>query len=49
MFHHKYSLTEVENMLPWERDSYLKLITDYIQAENDKISEEQLKAVKGMG
>lgn len=36
-------------MLPWERDSYLKLITDYIQAENDKISEEQLKTAKSGG
>ena len=24
MHHHKYSLSEIENMLPWERDVYIK-------------------------
>lgn len=43
MFHHKYSLTEVEGMIPWERDSYLVLIKDYIQAENDRINAENNK------
>jgi hypothetical protein len=41
-FHHKYSLTEIEGMIPWERDAYLRLITDYIKQENDKIQEENL-------
>ena len=34
--HHKYSLTELENMLPWERDIYLALLRDYIENENLK-------------
>jgi len=36
MQHHKYSLTEVENMIPWERDIYLALLNQYIEEENLK-------------
>jgi len=36
MQHHKYSLTEVENMMPWERDIYLALLNQYIEEENLK-------------
>jgi hypothetical protein len=34
--HHKYSLTELENMLPWERDIYVGLLQQYIEEENLK-------------
>ena len=34
MQHHKYSLTEIENMIPWERDIYLGLLNQYIEDEN---------------
>ena len=36
MKHHKYSLTEIENMIPWERDIYLGLLNQYIEDENLK-------------
>jgi len=36
MQHHKYSLTEIENMLPWEREIYVSLLTQYIENENMK-------------
>ena len=36
MHHHKYSLTELENMIPWEREIYLTLLIDYINEENAK-------------
>ena len=36
MQHHKYSLTEIENMIPWERDIYLGLFNQYIEEENLK-------------
>ena len=39
MQHHKYSLTEIENMMPWERDIYLALLNQYIEEENAKIQE----------
>ena len=41
MQHHKYSLTELENMLPWERDIYISLLIQYIEQENQKIKERQ--------
>jgi len=37
MHHHKYSLTEIENMLPWERETYIALLLQYINEENEKI------------
>jgi len=37
MQHHKYSLTEIENMLPWEREIYVALLVNYINEENEKI------------
>jgi hypothetical protein len=33
---HKYSLTEIENMMPWERDIYLTLLKIHIEEENLK-------------
>ena len=36
MQHHKYSLTEIENMIPWEGDIYLGLLNQYIEEENLK-------------
>jgi len=43
MQHHKYSLTELENMMPWERDIYVSLLIQYIEEENQKIKERQKK------
>lgn len=34
--HHKYSLTELENMMPWEREIYITLLTQFIEEENEK-------------
>jgi len=46
MHHHKYSLTEIENMIPWERQIYLSLLKNYIQEENKNI---ESKMNKGLG
>ena len=40
MQHHKYSLTEIENMMPWERDVYLALLNQYIEEENLKAQQQ---------
>ena len=34
--HHKYSLTEIENMMPWERDIYVGMLNQHIEEENLK-------------
>ena len=36
MQHHKYSLTEIENMMPWEREIYTGLLSQYVEEENLK-------------
>lgn len=41
MQHHKYSLTELENMIPWERDVYVAMLIQYIEEENLKIKQKQ--------
>jgi len=33
---HKYSLTEIENMIPWEREIYLELLRQHIQDKEEK-------------
>jgi hypothetical protein len=37
---HKYSLTEIENLLPWERDIYLALLQQHIEEENLKAQQQ---------
>lgn len=39
MQHHKYSLTELENMMPWERDIYIGMLIQYIEEENLKLKQ----------
>jgi len=42
MQHHKYSLTELENMIPWEREVYLTFLKQYIEEENLKQQQAEL-------
>ena len=43
--HHKYSLTELENMIPWERDIYITLLQQYI--EEEKLKQQQENGING--
>ena len=43
MQHHKYSLTELEYMMPWEREIYIGLLTEYVKEENERIERENAK------
>jgi len=36
MYIHKFSLTELENMLPWERIVYISLLNRYVEEQNQK-------------
>ena len=40
MQHHKYSLTELDDMIPFEREIYVSLLMEYIKEENDRIKEQ---------
>ena len=44
MQHHKYSLTELDNMLPWEKSIYVNMLIRYIEEESEKLK--QLNASK---
>lgn len=46
MQHHHYSLTELEDMLPWERDIYVSMLIQYIEAENEKIKQKNAERRK---
>ena len=41
--HHKWSLTELDNMLPFERQVYVVLLQKWIKEENDRIRSENQK------
>ena len=43
MQHHKYSLTELENMMPWEREIYMGLLAQWIKEENERLEKERSK------
>jgi hypothetical protein len=43
MQHHKYSLTELENMIPYEREIYIGLLIKHIKEENERIEKENAK------
>ena len=43
MQHHDYSLAELENMMPWEREIYIGLLMEYIKEENERIEKEQAR------
>jgi len=36
MQHYKYSLTELDDMIPWEREIYLGLLKQYIEEEVER-------------
>jgi len=39
MQYHKYSLSELEDMIPWEREIYVEMLMQHIKEENEKIRE----------
>ena len=41
--HHNWSLTELDNMLPYERQIYVTLLVQWIKEENERQKEQQRK------
>jgi len=41
--HHKWSLSDLESLMPWEREAYLGQLQTYIQQENDRMQSQMLK------
>lgn len=43
MHHYRYSLTELENMMPWEREIYTSLLINFIKEENERLKQQRIK------
>ncbi len=43
MQHHKYSLTELDNMIPWERDIYINLLIAHLKEEEERMERQKNK------
>lgn len=35
--HHKYSITEIENLIPYERDLYVDMLMEYLEEQKAQI------------
>ena len=44
MQHHNYSLTELENMMPWEREVYLGLLMNFLKEEEERMEREKRRS-----
>jgi len=38
--HHNWSIQEIENMIPWEREVYVSLLKHHIEEENEKMKKQ---------
>ena len=43
MYYHKFSLTELENMLPWEYEVYVGMLAEEVRQENERIEQRNKK------
>ena len=41
MQHHKYSLTELDNMIPWERQVYIDMLVKFLEEEKERLKAQQ--------
>lgn len=35
--HHKYSITEIENLIPYERDLYIDMLLEFLEQQKQDI------------
>jgi hypothetical protein len=35
--HHKYSITEIENLIPYERDLYVDMLMAYLEEQKQEL------------
>ena len=43
MQHHKWSISEIEEMMPWERQVYIDLLKDWIKQKEQEIKEQEME------
>lgn len=37
MHHHKYSLNELDNLIPWEKRIYVSMLVSFIKEQNEQM------------
>lgn len=42
MQHHKYNLSELESMIPWERNIYVSLLIKYLKEEKERLEMQRM-------
>lgn len=45
--HHKYSITEIESLMPWERDIYVTMLNNWVKEEQERMRSEQARQKTG--
>jgi hypothetical protein len=45
--HHKWSLSDIENMIPFERQVYVLLLQQWLREENKRIADQNQKMKQG--
>ena len=45
MQHHNYSLSDLENMIPWEREIYVDMLGTFIKEENEKQRQREAEGI----
>jgi len=40
---YKYTLTELENMIPWERDLYVGMVNNWVKEETEKVKQAKME------
>lgn len=43
MQHHSYSLSDIESMIPWEREIYVTMLINHLKEEKDKLAQKKLR------
>ena len=41
MQHHNYSLSDIENMMPWEREIYVQMLIEHLKEEKERRERER--------
>ena len=41
MQHHNYSLSDLDNMMPWEREIYVDMLVEHLKEEKKRQEEER--------
>lgn len=45
---YKYTLTELENMIPWERDMYIAMVNNWVREETERVNKTKVESQETM-